>query len=79
MQSILMIARAGESRNEVSKEKTLHERCKGKTSEIMGQHLCPGENESRMQTWDAVDIQNLVFQLSKKNNFPKHSQIISPI
>ena len=33
----------------------------------MGQHLCPGENESRIQTWDAVDIQNLVFQLRKKN------------
>ena len=42
----------------------------------MGQHLCPGENESRMQTWDAVIIQNLVFQLRKITNFqntPKSS------
>ena len=57
-----------QEKKKVSIEKTLHERCRGETSENMGQHLCLGEKESRMQTWDAVDIQNLVFQLSKKKN-----------
>ena len=56
-----------QEKKKVSIEKTCYyERCKGKASENMGQLLCPGEKESRMQTWDAVDIQHLVFQLEEK-------------
>ena len=56
-----------QEQKKVSIEKTCYyEMCKGKASENMGQHLCPGENESRMQTWDAVDIQHLVLQLEEK-------------